>query len=205
MHRCVTGLFLVAVAGSAWGQTLGFDLSGGDTFTPGQVFTLTLDANNFTQGLTGGGVDLQFNSAVLSLQSVAVNSAFDVAPSSGGLPPVQIDNTAGTATGVDFFAALNPSLTGNSIEIATFQFVADAAGASDLILSADSSFGPFYDANLNQINPGVDFNFATSSVSVASMVAPVPEPPTLWLLAGAALIGLLMRRWIFTKSASPIF
>jgi PEP-CTERM motif-containing protein len=202
MYRYVTGLLLVAVAGSAWGQTLGFDLSGGNTFTAGQVFTLTLDANNFTQGLTGGGVDLQFNSAVLSLQSVAVNTAFDVAPSSGGLPAVQINNTTGTATGVDFFAALNPSLTGNTIGIATFQFVADAAGAGNLILSADSSFGPFYDANLNQINPGTDFNFATSSVSVTSVVAPVPEPPTFWLLAGAALAGLSIRRWIANKSVT---
>jgi hypothetical protein len=199
MYRYITGLFLVAITGSACGQTIGFDLSGGSTFAPGQVVTLTLDAFNFTRGLTGGGVDLQFNSAVLSLQSVAINSAFDVAPKSGGLPAVQIHNTGGIATGIDFFATLNPALTGSIIGIATFQFVVKAAGASDLVLSADTPFGPFYDASLLQLNPGTDFNFATSRVSV---VAPVPEPPTLWLLAGAALTGLSMRRWMFAKSAT---
>ena len=189
MNRYAIALLLVSVAPSAFSQTIGFDLSAGTSFTVGQVVDLTVEANNLPNGLTGGGLDLQFNSAVLNLQSVSINSAFDVqSGDANGTPPVQIDNAAGTADGVDFFAALNPALTGTTIDIATFQFVAEASGTSGLTLSADSLFGPFYDGNLNEINAGTDFTFQSGqSVSVASAVA-APEIDPAAAMSGLSLL-----------------
>lgn len=183
MNRYAIALLLASIAPSAFSQTVGFDLSGGSSFTVGQVFDLTLEASALPNGLTGGGIDLQFNSAVLNLQSVAVNSAFDY-QSSG-----TIDNVGGTAAGVDFFAALNPALTGSTIPIATFQFVAEGSGSSGLSLSLDSIFGPFIDGGLNPINAGTDFIFATSTVSVAPVVSSVPEIDSTF--AASALFLLL--------------
>jgi hypothetical protein len=192
MNRYAIALLLVSVAPAAFTQTIGFDLSAGTSFTVGQVVDLTVDANNFPNGLTGGGIDLQFNSAVLNLQSVSINPAFDVQSGDvNGTPPVQIDNSTGTADGVDFFAALNPALTGTTIDIATFQFVAEASGTSGLTLSADSLFGPFYDGASpipNQINAGTDFTFQSGqSVSVASAAA-APEIDPAAAMSGLALL-----------------
>jgi hypothetical protein len=195
MNRYAFALLLISAAPAAFGQTVGFDLSGGSTFTVGQVVDLTVDANDLPNGLTGGSLDLQFNSAVLNLQSVTFNPGFDVySGDANGTPPVQIDNTAGTANGLDFFAALNPSLSGNSIDIATFQFVAEGTGTSGLALGVDSVFGPFYDGNLDQINPGIDFNFvAGQTVSVSSTVTAAPEiDPAMAMSALSLLLGSLM-------------
>jgi hypothetical protein len=196
MNRYAIALLLMsAAAPAAFGQTVGFDLSGGTTFTPGEVVDLTVEANDLPNGLTGGSLDLQFNSTVLNLQSVTFNAGFDVySGDANGTPPVQIDNTAGTASGLDFFAALNPSLTGDRIDIATFQFVAEGAGTSSLSLGVDSIFGPFYDGNIDQINPGTDFNFvAGQSVSVSSTVTAAPElNPAMGMCAFNVLLGGLM-------------
>jgi hypothetical protein len=189
MYRYAIMLLLLSAAPSAYSQTVGFDLSGGNSFTVGQVVDLTVDAYNLPNGLTGGSLDLQFNAAVLDLQSVSINPAFDVySGDANGTPPVQIDNTAGTANGVDFFAALNPSLTGNSIDIATFQFVAEGTGTSGLTLAVDSVLGPFFDGNLNEINAGTDFTFLSGqSVSVGSAVA-APEIDPLAAMSGLTLL-----------------
>jgi hypothetical protein len=196
MNRYAIALLLISAAPLAFGQTVGFDLTGGNTFTVGEVVDLTIDANNLPNGLTGGSLDVQFNSAVLNLQSVTFNPGFDVySGDANGTPPVQIDNTAGTASGLDFFAALNPALTGNSIDIATFQFVAEGPGTSSLTLGVDSTFGPFYDGNVNQINPGTDFNFiAGQTVSVSSsVVTAAPEiNPSAAVCALSLLLGSLM-------------
>jgi hypothetical protein len=189
MNRYAIALLLVSAAPSAFSQTIGFDLSTGNTFTVGQVVDLTVDANNLPNGLTGGGIDLQFNSAVLNLQSVSINSAFDVqSGDANGTPAVQIDNSAGTADGVDFFAALNPALTGTTIDIATFQFVVEASGTSGLALSADSSFGPFYDGNLSQIDAGTDFTFQAGQSVSAGSTAAAPEIDPAAAMSGLTLL-----------------
>jgi hypothetical protein len=195
MNRYAIALLLMSAAPLAFGQTVGFDLTGGNAFTVGEVVDLTIDANDLPNGLTGGSLDLQFNSAVLNLQSVTFNAGFDVfSGDTNGTPPVQIDNTAGTANGLDFFAALNPSLTGNSIDIATFQFVAEGTGTSGLTLGVDPTYGPFFDGNLDQINPGTDFNFvAGQTVSVSSGVTAAPEiNPSAAMCALSLLLGSLM-------------
>jgi hypothetical protein len=214
MNRYAIMLMLLSAAPSAYAQTVGFDLSGGNSFTVGEVVDLTVDANNFPNGLTGGSLDLQFNSAGLNLQSVTLNPGFDVYPGDAyGTPPVEIDNTAGTATGVEFFAALYPPLTGNSIDIATFQFVADATGTSGLTLNVDPADGAFFDGTSPlpvQMNPGTDFNFvAGQTVSVSSTVTQAPEiNPTaatcaLYLLLGSLMVLRGRRKPRRTDGCSP--
>jgi hypothetical protein len=196
MHRhAIILLCLLGASGSALGQTIGFDLSAGSTFTAGEVVDLTVVASGFSNGLSIGGLDLQFNSQVLNLESVSINAAFDTNSTNGGFPaaPV-IDNVGGNVTGVDFAAIFNSPPTGNTIDLATFQFIAEGPGTSSLALSNDSAFGTsYFDGAYNPLTPGVDFQFSNSNVTVSSMVAGVPEPPTAWLLAGAILIGFTAR------------
>jgi hypothetical protein len=190
----LTFILLMASGGAALAQSVGFDLSGGTSFSTGEVVDLTVVANGFSNGLSIGGLNLQFDSSVLTLQSVSIDAAFDQSSTSGAYAPPSIDNVAGNVTGVDFAAILNLPPTGSTIDIATFQFIAGGPGTSSLSLSNDDAFGTsYFDGAYNPLNPGVDFQFASSSVSVSSMVAPVPEPPTAVLLAAAALFGFSAR------------
>jgi hypothetical protein len=158
--------------------------------------TLDLQGSNWTQPLDGGGLDLSFNPAVLSLQSVTVNTdVFDLSLLSP-LPAPAVDNSAGTATGIDFFTLLNASPTGN-FDIASLTFVTRGIGAADLNLSEDAIGLTSTDANYNvtSLVAGTDFQFQTANVTVSNMVAPVPEPPTYWLLIVATLVGFSVRQW----------
>ncbi len=80
MYRSITALFLSLASMSSWGQaTVGFDLSAGSTFNTGETVTLNLVGNNWTDALGGGGVNFSFNSSVLELESVTINtSVFDL-------------------------------------------------------------------------------------------------------------------------------
>jgi hypothetical protein len=203
MHRSIIALLLAALSAPSWSQsTVGFDLSGGSTFSVGSTVTLTLEASNFAGGLEGGGVDLQFNSAVLSLESVAINPAFDQS-SSKGFAPVQISNkgAGSTATGVDFFAFFNSPPVG-TFDIATFKFLADGTGTTNLNLSEDAVFGPFLNGVSSPLNLGTDYKLINSSATVSSMVPPVPEPPTFWLIAAVGLLALSARGWITRRSTN---
>jgi hypothetical protein len=188
----LTFILLMASGGAAWAQSVGFDLSGGSSFSTGEVVDLTVVASGFSNGLSIGGLNLQFDSSVLTLQSVSIDAAFDVSSTNGAFAPPSIDNVSGNVTGVDFASTMPP--TGSTIDIATFQFIAAGPGTSNLSLSNDAAFGTsYFDGAYNALNPGVDFQFASSNVSVSSMVAPVPEPPTAVLLAAAALLGFSAR------------
>ena len=196
MYRSISTLFLLLASAASWGQaTIGFDLSGGDTFTTGETVTLNLDGSGWTsQNLAGGGLDLVIsNSSVFTLESVTVNtSVFDVPFGNCG-PSGACASTASGATNIDFGAFLNPAATG-TFDIASFQFLASTTGTASLDLSADCSCN-FSNAAGTQLVQGVDFNLQNANVTVApAMVAPVPEPPVVWLLASAAAVGFLMRR-----------
>jgi len=197
MYRSITALFLVLTSMSSWGQpSVGFDLTG-VTFTTGSTVSLTLVGSNFTNGLLGGGVDLQFNSAVMDLESVSVNSSvFDQTPGNG-FSPVVITNTGGvdsTATGVDFAAFINPTPVG-TFDIASFQFLVEGSvgSSTNLTLSADCCGFAFTDGSFNTLTPNVDFSIGTQSVSVSAVtVTSVPEiDPTSAMSALVLLLGSL--------------
>jgi hypothetical protein len=197
MNKWTAVLFLVASAPS-WAQVTTVELDSATpttTFSTGQSVVLDLNASNFAE-LDGGGVDINFDPSVLTLQSVSVNTAlFDFVPfDSNGT----IDNTAGSLTGVDFFALLNnPS---GDFTIATLDFVAKSTGSADLSLSVDP-LNPFASFG-NQLNPGTDFFFQTANISVSNLVAPVPEPSTFWLIAVAGLVMLSLRKRLLRKPAT---
>jgi len=198
MYRSITALFLVLTSMSSWGQpSVGFDLTG-VTFTTGSTVSLTLVGSNFTNGLLGGGVDLQFNSAVMNLESVSViSTVFDQTPGNGFIPPVVITNTGGpdsTATGVDFAAFLNSTPVG-TFDIATFQFLVEgsAGSSSNLTLSADCCGFAFTDGSGTTLTAITDFSIGTQSILVSpAIVTPVPEiDPTSVMSALTLLLGSL--------------
>jgi hypothetical protein len=198
MYRSITALVLGLASLSSWSQpTVEFDLSAGSTFATGSTVTLTLVGSDFTNGLIGGGVDLQFNSAVMNLESVSVNSSvFDQTPGNGFLPAV-ITNTGGvdsTATGIDFAAFFNPTPVG-TFDIASFQFLVEGSvgSSTNLTLSADCCGFAFTDGSFNTLTPTVDFSIGTQSVSVsAASVTSVPEiDPTSVMSALTLLLGSL--------------
>jgi len=204
MYRSIPALLLMFASTMAWAQVnqIGFDLSGGSTFSIGQAVDLTLQGTNWTtDNLEAGGVTLNFNSSVLQLTSISLVSlangvGFDYDP---GLSPSdpnfpgdgndQINNVTGTAT-QEFFALVDtpPGDSPLPFSIATFAFTVVGAGTSALSLSADPI--GFSDAAGN--TPAV--SFAADSVSVPGVVSPVPEPPTLLLLGAIAISSLFIRR-----------
>lgn len=145
----------------------------------GEIVVVEVRGQGFTDNVIGGGFDLNFDPAVLSLGSVEIDTtvwAFITNPGT-------IDNAAGTLTAV-WFNAFNPLPTGN-FPIATLQFTALAPGHSTLQLLANAAF-PFVSDQVELI--AVDFG-NLGDVSV------VPEPSTWASFAlGLALLPWLRRR-----------
>jgi hypothetical protein len=197
MYRSITALFLILASMSSWGQaTVGFDLSGGSTFSTGETVTLNLVGNNWTDALGGGGVNFSFNSSVLELESVTINtSVFDLPQGACDMTTGACTTTGsgpGLVTNIGFSTFFNPSPTG-TFDIASFQFLAESTGASNLGLSAGCCGLGFTDAAGNALTAGVDFSFLSQSVSVSpAVVTPVPEiDPTSVMSALTLLLGSL--------------
>jgi hypothetical protein len=187
-HRKETVTFFLVVlagmmgAGAARGSTVVVDTTDGTNFTAGQVFTVSLDGQGFTQDpVDGGGVNLQFNPAVLQVQSVAVDgSTWDFYTSNG-----TTDNVGGSVSDIAFAAFFN-DVTGD-FPIATVTFEAVSSGVSALVLSGSLLY-PF-------ASNGVAFTpeFASSSVTVNG-AAPVPLQAGIWLfVSGLVALGALAR------------
>jgi hypothetical protein len=143
--------------------------------TLGSQFSVELQAENFSQGLDGGSVDLTFNSSILRAVSVSINnSIWNFAALSG-----VIDNTAGNIIFTDF-AQFGSNTVNNLLDIATFTFQSIGVGSSQLHLSVNNN-DPF-GAN-GDVVP-VNLSDATVEVAppVASQSVPIPDA-FLWLLA----------------------
>jgi len=170
-------LTLAAAASQAAG-TLGLT-PGNSTVNIGSSFAVQVSGNSFTDNVVGGGFNLGFNPAVLSLSSVAINTGVWEFVSSNG----STNNNNGTLSDV-FFNSIRATLPTGSFDIATLTFSAKAAGSSLLTLSGSPDF-PFANDLADVINVG----FGTGSVTA------VPEPATwLSLVLGMALLPMLRRR-----------
>jgi hypothetical protein len=149
---------------------------------PGDLVVVDIRGAGFTDNVVGGGFDLSFNAAVLSLTSVVIdNVEWDFLTHPG-----TIDNTAGTLTGVWFNAFAAPLPTGD-FPIARLSFSALAEGFSALNLMANASF-PF----VNDAAELIAVTYGSGGVAVTA----VPELAT-WEampLGLAALLWLRRRR-----------
>ena len=149
---------------------------------PTETFSVQVLGVGFSENVVGGGFDMSFNPAVLSLDSVAINTAlWEFSPSGGA-----IDNVAGTLKTASFNTFNVPQPTGGFLA-ATLNFTAKSMGNSALML-APSDIAVFASSG----GGSIDVTFGSGTVNVV----PVPEPAT-WasMVLGLALLpGLLRRR-----------
>ena len=128
MLRSITALLLVACSTYASAQVdqIGFDLSGGTSFSVGENVDLTLQGSNWTgDTLEAGGVTLNFDASVLQLNSITLDATnFDYDPGLSPTDPVNpgdgddmIDNISGTAT-QEFFALADDPSGGSALPFA---------------------------------------------------------------------------------------
>ena len=147
----------------------------------GSTFSMNILGAGFNSGdLDGGGINFTYDSSVVSVLGVTINTAdWEFAPSAG-----TINNIAGTVTGIVFnsFSSRTGSLT-----FATVQF--SAVGASGSVSSLGlSEYAPNPFASGGKGYPGLSFD-QTGSIAI------VPLPSALWLFASAMMsLGGLARR-----------
>ncbi len=197
MFRPMTALTLLLASASALAQTVGFNLPGGAaTVADGSTFTLDLQGTGWVNGLAAGGVDLSYNASVLTLESVTIDTnVFDNA----GLPIGNCDPTNCAAalppsastgnvlvTGIDFATFFNSAPTG-TVDIASFQFLANTTGSTNLGLSVDCCAAPFV-SNAGLVTPV----FQPATVSVTSALAAPEIDPALAISAVTLLFGVMV-------------
>jgi hypothetical protein len=161
---------LLSSNGVALADTVSFTPDPKDVMV-GNTFTVDIVGNNFTE-LAGGTIDLGFDSSLLTVDSVAVNSAlFDFLPDGGG-PAV-----GNTWPGIDFDSFANDPATG-TFTIATMTLTAGAEGTSSLTILGSSQF---FSATA-QLTP----TLLDGTVNIS--VVPVPAAVVLF---GSGLLGFL--------------
>ena len=139
----------------------------------GDVFSLTVQGSGFPD-ISGGGINFSFNSSVVQINSVTINtSVFTFASGTGTL-----DNSMGTLIDTYFntFAG-----TGSSFDIMTIDFEAIGVGSSSLLMSGSSMF-PFAD----EFGGVVDVTYESATINVSA----VPLPAAVWLF-GIGLLALV--------------
>lgn len=148
----------------------------------GNQVSLQLNMDFSADPTLGGGVDITFDSSLLSF----VSFTFD--PTLGDDPSLQRqpDVTPGLLTGLGF-GNFN-GLSGPSV-VGTLIFNTLAHGTAQLSLADNASpVGPFYSANTSN-QQTVDYTGASVSIS------PVPLPGAVWLfMGGAGLLGTMSKR-----------
>ena len=176
-----------AAAGAA---TIGFDRASVAGLSAGDQFALEILGSDFADGSAGGGLNLQWNPAVLGIASPAdIELLFpgDRFVFDKGV----LDETAGTLTNL-----ATVSFTGiadASFAIARITFTALAAGNSPIELAL-GTFAQGGD-NVWTTAAGAEIADLAFEPAAATVVATVPVPAGLWLLPGAlALLGGRLRR-----------
>jgi hypothetical protein len=157
-----------------------------DQVTVGELFVVTMSGSDF-EPIVGGGADLSFSAGLLELVSIEFDPMWSFITSPG-----EIDNSAGTVTGLYFNLFGEAS---GDFPIATLQFMALGAGAAAVDATGSSMF-PFGSV----LGQAVPVQFYGDSVAVS----PVPEPAAWMLLAGGlALVGraAASRRGAFATAA----
>ena len=147
----------------------------------GDTFLIDLIGSDFNDGdLDGGGVNISFNSSVISLNSVTVDiGTWEFFSTSG-----TIDNGTGNVDGITFNSF--QSRTGDLL-FATLEFTAVDTGVSSLGLS-EFSGNPFSSG-------GSAYPNITLDQSALVTVQAVPVPAAMWLfISGLGLLVTTQRR-----------
>lgn len=152
------------------------------THNPGDVFSVDVLGKNFITALDAGGVNLSFDSSILSLADVSklptgvTDSVQFKSPWTLTFGPT---TTTGSLNDALFFADKAPS---GNFSIFTVWFEATAPGTSALTLT-ESAINPFAGAG-----GALAVNLANAQVSV------VPLPPTVWLMISGLLLLAAQRK-----------
>ncbi|HMM76327.1 MAG TPA: hypothetical protein PJ986_11505 [Gammaproteobacteria bacterium] len=186
------GLTLFA-AGMACSQlaaaaSIRFDPAAIDDLAIGDRLTLDIVGSDFTAGSAGGGVNLKWDAAVLSIAAAAdIELLFpgDQFFFSKGT----LDNAGGTLTNLST-NSFN-GIVDSSFTIARIAFTALAAGSSLIALDLGSFGGGGSNVWTTAAGAEItDLSFEAASVTVA----PVPLPAALGLMPGAlAVLALRLR------------
>lgn len=168
--KTIIALFLAFASAAVSAASVGF-LPDPATAAPGGTFTVDVVGSAFPE-LAGGTLDLGFDPALVSLDSVAVNAAlFDFLPTSGAL------TAPGEWTGVGFDTFVNAPAAGD-FTIATLTLTALAEGSGILSVLGTSQFF----SSVAEVFPAL----SRGSVGVTA----VPVPAAVWLF-GSGLLGIV--------------
>lgn len=180
-HLATTAVAAGAALGAISAQASGALVLGAPDapLAVGDVFSVSVSGQGFTDTVVGGGFNLDFNPAVLQLQGPAVIAPiWEFVPSGGS-----VDNAAGSLRDASFNSFSNPRA--GDFAVATLNFRAVGTGSSLLQLAPSAVF-VFSDTLGNALAP----DFGSASVAV------VPEPGSIAMMLGglAALLPVLRRR-----------
>ena len=167
MLRLVGAVALFFSSGLALADTVGFNPSP-SIVAPSETFNVDIVGIGFTE-LSGGVIDLGFDSTNVQINSVTIDPFFDFLPDGGG--PAVGDIWSGIA--FDVFA--NAPATGD-FTIATINLTAIGSAASSLTILPTSAFF----STTAQLAP----------ILTDGSISAVPVPAAVWLF-GSGLLGLI--------------
>lgn len=177
MYSTVLASLLVSSAHANVVSVSPFD----QTVNLSDVFTIDIVASGFTTPVDAGGLNISFDSSVISPVLVSAPDQYAVFASSWNtnFQPVLSGNTLQDAF---FFADSAPS---GDFDIMTITFEAIATGDSSIVIT-ESLLNPFAGGGL-----ALPVEFVNGNVSVSA----VPVPAAIWLLASGMLgLGAVARR-----------
>jgi hypothetical protein len=175
LHTLGAATVIFGSSGAVLADTVGFDPDT-STVMVSDTFAVDIVGSDFTE-LAGGTIDLGFDSALLTIDSVVVVPYFDFLPEGGG-PAV-----GDTWSGIGFDTFANDPATG-TFAIATITLTALAPGVSKLTILNSSEF--FSATAL--LSP----TLLEGTVNITA----VPIPAALWLFGSglAGMIGIARRK-----------
>jgi hypothetical protein len=180
----VTVLFFAFLLWSTGAQAalVTFDLLA-STVELNDIFTVDITGEDFptihvggSEGTQGGGVNLFYDSSIVSLLSVSIDT--DVWSYAAGTSTGTIDNGLGEVS--DILVTDFPGVDTGSFVVATLEFQAVGSGTTALTLT-ESTINPWGAAG-SLVNP----SFVNGSIIVQA----VPVPSAVWLF-GSGLLGLV--------------
>jgi len=147
------------------------------TVVTGDAFSLTVQGSDFLDGVSSGGVQLNWDPALLTITSTVAD--LDASLQSNGFLPLatSVISESAIAVGGTFGTV---GAAGVPFDFVTVNFTANSTAPIELL---NSTFGDWQDGNGDSVL-GVIFEGAQINVN------PVPVPAAVWLF-GSGLLGLV--------------